>query len=109
MAPFSVSTPFILASILCAQAYSHHLHLLELLNVSDIPIAGFLINPHLLNEVGPASFGCELAREGDPSRFGDRPSGYIVQKTKSNVQRKLFFSHPRNLYYFDAQFSRRDC
>lgn len=56
-------------------------------------VAGFLINPHLLNEVGPAAFGYEFAKESDPSRFGDRPSGYIVQKTKSNVQRKYSLHH----------------
>lgn len=86
----------------CAQAYFYFLHLLELLNVFDILKAMFLINPHFLNEDGPASFGYEFAKEGDAFRFGDRPSGYVVQKTNSNVQREFSFK-PRDLVYIYAQ------
>lgn len=56
-------------------------------NLSDGAIlTGFLINEHLLNEVGPEAFGYEFAAESDPDRFADRPSGYIVAATESNVQ-----------------------
>lgn len=61
-------------------------------NLSDGAIlTGFLINEHLLNEhllneVGPEAFGYEFAAESDPGRFADRPSGYIVAATESNIQ-----------------------
>lgn len=56
-------------------------------NLSDGAIlTGFLINDHLLKEIGPSSFGFEYAPQSDPNRFADRPSGYIVQATESNVQ-----------------------
>lgn len=56
-------------------------------NLSDGAIlTGFLINEHLLNEVGPEAFGFEFAAESDPDRFADRPSGYIVAATESNIQ-----------------------
>lgn len=56
-------------------------------NLSDGAIlTGFLINEHLLNEVGPEAFGYEFAAESDPSRFADRPSGYIVAASESNIQ-----------------------
>lgn len=49
-------------------------------------LTGLLSNEHLLKEVSQAAFGLEFAAESDPVRFGDRPSGYIVQRTLSNVQ-----------------------
>lgn len=56
-------------------------------NLSDGAIlTGFLINEHLLNEVGPEAFGFEFAAQSDPIRFADRPSGYIVAATESNIQ-----------------------
>lgn len=56
-------------------------------NLSDGAIlTGFLINEHLLNEVGPEAFGYEFAAQSDPNRFADRPSGYIVAATESNIQ-----------------------
>lgn len=56
-------------------------------NLSDGAIlTGFLINEHLLNEVGPEAFGYEFAAQSDPDRFADRPSGYIVAAAESNVQ-----------------------
>lgn len=56
-------------------------------NLSDGAIlTGFLINEHLLNEVGPEAFGFEFAAQSDPDRFADRPSGYIVAATESNIQ-----------------------
>lgn len=56
-------------------------------NLSDGAIlTGFLINEHLLNEVGAEAFGYEFAAESDPDRFADRPSGYIVSATESNIQ-----------------------
>lgn len=56
-------------------------------NLSDGAIlTGFLINEHLLNEVGPEAFGFEFAAESDPDRFADRPSGYIVCASESNIQ-----------------------
>ncbi|KAF3767924.1 hypothetical protein M406DRAFT_40675 [Cryphonectria parasitica EP155] len=56
-------------------------------NLSDGAIlTGFLISPHLLKEVTPATFGFEFAPESDPARFADFLSGYVVQKTESNIQ-----------------------
>lgn len=56
-------------------------------NLSDGAIlTGFLINEHLLNEVGTEAFGYEFAAESDPGRFADGASGYIVAATESNVQ-----------------------
>jgi pimeloyl-ACP methyl ester carboxylesterase len=48
-------------------------------------LTGFLYN----NETFPnlyETFGLEFARESDPIRFADRSSGYLVQRTPSNIQ-----------------------
>jgi pimeloyl-ACP methyl ester carboxylesterase len=43
-----------------------------------------------LGAVKIEAFGNEFAKESDPHRFGDRPSGYVVQGTKGAVQ-QIFF------------------
>jgi alpha-beta hydrolase superfamily lysophospholipase len=48
-------------------------------------ITGFLYNDQLAG-ASVATWGFEFARQNDPVLFGDRPSGYIVQATKSNTQ-----------------------
>lgn len=54
-------------------------------SISDGAIlTGFLPN-NQLGGISVASWGFEFAKESDPSRFGNRGSGYIVQKTKYNV------------------------
>jgi pimeloyl-ACP methyl ester carboxylesterase len=47
-------------------------------------LTGFIPNTKL-GGANVATWGFEFARESDPRRFGDRGSGYIVQKTKYNV------------------------
>ncbi|KAB5566255.1 hypothetical protein GE09DRAFT_1106058 [Coniochaeta sp. 2T2.1] len=55
-------------------------------SISDGAIlTGFLPN-NQLSGVSVGTWGFEYARESDPKRFGDRGSGYLVQKTKYNVQ-----------------------
>lgn len=55
-------------------------------NLSDGAIlTGFLINSES-SKIKPESFGFEFAQASDPRRFADRPSGYIVQATESNIQ-----------------------
>ena len=59
-------------------------------NLSDGAIlTGFLINTQL-NTVDVAHFDHEFARQHDPVRFGEYPSGYFVLTTESDIQ-KLFF------------------
>ncbi|KAK4148416.1 hypothetical protein C8A00DRAFT_39018 [Chaetomidium leptoderma] len=48
-------------------------------------LTGFLYNDQL-SGASVATWGFEFARHNDPALFGDRPSGYIVQATKSNTQ-----------------------
>ncbi|KAB5582906.1 hypothetical protein GE09DRAFT_284933 [Coniochaeta sp. 2T2.1] len=55
-------------------------------SISDGAIlTGFLPN-NQLSGVSVGTWGFEYAKESDPKRFGDRGSGYLVQKTKYNVQ-----------------------
>ncbi|KAK7419606.1 hypothetical protein QQX98_003197 [Neonectria punicea] len=49
-------------------------------------LTGFILGSHLGDTKTP-EFGYEFAPANDARRFGDRPSGYMVQATESNVQR----------------------
>jgi hypothetical protein len=61
-------------------------------NLSDGAIlTGFLLNNRMQeNSIDVLYFDHEFAREHDPVRFGQYPSGYFVLTTKSDLQ-KLFF------------------
>ncbi|KAJ9607901.1 hypothetical protein H2200_007980 [Cladophialophora chaetospira] len=54
---------------------------------------GWIFGPHTITNAQPV-FGWQFARENDPKKFGDRPSGYIVVGTKSSMQ-QLFLSKQR--------------
>jgi pimeloyl-ACP methyl ester carboxylesterase len=59
-------------------------------NLSDgALLTGYLLSSQLGN-VKNEAFGYEFAATSDPRRFSDRPSGYLVQATASNVQ-QIFF------------------
>lgn len=67
-------------------------------------LTGFLLNPHL-GTIDVGHFNHDFAREYDPVRFGDYPSGYFVLATKDDLQ-KLFFREgsfePKALNYTDT-------
>ncbi|KAF5667456.1 alpha beta-hydrolase [Fusarium heterosporum] len=52
-------------------------------------LTGFLPG-NQAGKVGPNAFGFEFARQHDPKRFGDRPSGYAVQSNLNSIQ-QIFF------------------
>ncbi|KAK7432913.1 hypothetical protein QQZ08_000384 [Neonectria magnoliae] len=59
----------------------------KIVHLSDGAIlTGFILGSHLGDTKTP-EFGYEFAPANDARRFGDRPSGYMVQATESNVQR----------------------
>ncbi|KAM0355080.1 hypothetical protein ACHAPU_000937 [Fusarium lateritium] len=52
-------------------------------------LTGFLPGSQA-GKLGPNAFGFEFARQHDPKRFGDRPSGYAVQANLNSIQ-QIFF------------------
>jgi pimeloyl-ACP methyl ester carboxylesterase len=74
-------------------AYSAFLIALVLERYGDLSdgaiLTGLYFNTHA-NVLNVANFDHEFAREHDPVRFGEYPSGYFVLTTESDIQ-KLFF------------------
>ena len=56
-------------------------------------LTGFVPNPHATG-LHHTAFNFEHAASSDPSRFSDRPSGYIVPGTPSGVQTNFFGGDP---------------
>ncbi|KAF4989029.1 hypothetical protein FGRMN_9401 [Fusarium graminum] len=59
-------------------------------NLSDGAILTGFLPGSQAGKVGPNAFGFEFARQHDPKRFGDRPSGYAVQSNLNSIQ-QIFF------------------
>lgn len=67
-------------------------------------LTGFVYGSQV-GTITPSAFGYEFAPAHDASRFGDRPSGYLVQATKSNIQQvflKKGAFEPKMLHYAES-------
>lgn len=73
-------------------------------NILDGTVLTGYIPTNKASEVKQQAHGLEFAAQNDPKRFADRPSGYLVSATVSNVQ-LIFFGgnfEPELLEYADS-------
>ncbi|KAL4733972.1 Alpha/beta hydrolase family-domain-containing protein [Aspergillus similis] len=71
-------------------------------SIADGAVSTGLIPNTQFGVAGQRAFGLEYAPASDPSRFGDRGSGYLVQNTESSLQQIFFkkgFFEPELLKY----------
>ena len=66
-------------------------------NASDAAVlTGFIQNEHFA-ELRKTGAGLELASQNDPTLFGDRSSGYMVDGTPSSFQSMFFSTHTNEI------------
>ncbi|KAL4998452.1 Alpha/beta hydrolase family-domain-containing protein [Aspergillus recurvatus] len=101
----SVQAPSFNKVVLVGHSYGSGLTIAVLANypsLADGAVSTGLIPNTQFGAAGQRAFDLEYAVTSDPSRFGDRGSGYLVQGTESSLQQIFFkkgFFEPEMLKY----------